>query len=147
MGFSTRTARSQHSSDLVGIVTLNSVQHDGQLDSRSFDQLGTSLRPFLDSCLLTCNRINGRSSAGGLVPLYEYRCRSCGNQFTNRCSIDERDAALACPECSSGQVTRLIPRPAVFSIEENNSVRNLGTGSCGGCPSTNCSTCSALRAN
>ncbi len=41
------------------------------------------------------------------MPLYEYRCERCGNEFEDWKSISQRDEA-ECPECKSEKVQRLV---------------------------------------
>jgi len=40
------------------------------------------------------------------MPLYEYRCRSCGRTFEKLRRIDDADRNLDCPECHSEEVER-----------------------------------------
>jgi putative FmdB family regulatory protein len=42
------------------------------------------------------------------MPLYEYRCRTCGKQFEMLRRMQDADAELQCPECWSKEVERLI---------------------------------------
>jgi putative FmdB family regulatory protein len=47
------------------------------------------------------------------VPLYDYRCEVCGNQFEVRHGFD--DSAPLCPACGREQVQRLITTaPAIM---------------------------------
>ena len=47
------------------------------------------------------------------MPMYEYACRGCDHSFVARRSAEERDAAISCPSCGDGRVTRLL---ATFMI-------------------------------
>jgi len=42
------------------------------------------------------------------MPLYEYRCRECGERFELLRRFDEADKDLICPRCQSEQVERQI---------------------------------------
>jgi putative FmdB family regulatory protein len=42
------------------------------------------------------------------MPLYDYKCEACGEQFEARHGFD--DPAPACANCGSGQVHRVITR-------------------------------------
>jgi putative FmdB family regulatory protein len=43
------------------------------------------------------------------MPTYEYHCRACGAQFTVRAHIsDYGQMAVACPECRSHDVERMM---------------------------------------
>ena len=64
------------------------------------------------------------------MPLYGYRCKSCGNIF----EVLQKSAASAepnCPSCNAEGVVRFLPRPA------RPVVRDSGTDTCcglqGGC--------------
>ena len=47
------------------------------------------------------------------MPTYEFVCTACGNRFEVTCSMSERDAAAACPQCSSKDVEQVFT--AAFS--------------------------------
>ena len=46
------------------------------------------------------------------MPIYEYECQACGNQFE---FLVMGKAEPACPACSSQQLERLISLPSVHS--------------------------------
>ena len=37
------------------------------------------------------------------MPMYEYRCESCGNRFEVLQRMGEGSDGLACPECGAGE--------------------------------------------
>jgi putative FmdB family regulatory protein len=43
------------------------------------------------------------------MPIYEYRCKECSKLFEQlvRSSASDGEATLACPECGSGDLSRL----------------------------------------
>ena len=50
------------------------------------------------------------------MPIYEYRCKSCGYEFSDKQTVDDRykPKEEACPECNiSGQVILRLGTPAV----------------------------------
>ena len=50
------------------------------------------------------------------MPIYAYRCKSCGYEFSEKQSVDDRykPKESACPECKvSGQVILCLGTPAV----------------------------------
>jgi len=61
------------------------------------------------------------------MPIYEYRCRACGERFEK--IVMGASARPACPACESRKVERL---PSAFGI---------GGGGCSGCKRGSCSTC------
>ncbi len=75
------------------------------------------------------------------MPLYEYRCESCGEPFSQWRAIDERDTGLVCPLCTATNVVRLLSSFAAYSHGEGNSMRNLNSSGCGGCAQTSCAGC------
>ena len=42
------------------------------------------------------------------MPMYEYRCRKCGERFEMLRRMADADDGLACPECRSDEVDRLL---------------------------------------
>lgn len=42
------------------------------------------------------------------MPLYEYQCNKCGEQFEVRQSMGEDGSKLNCPKCQAGKPTRLM---------------------------------------
>ena len=46
------------------------------------------------------------------MPIYEFTCESCGNEFEHIQSFSESKMPH-CPQCKSGQVRRRMGRPAI----------------------------------
>ncbi|MGC9971241.1 MAG: zinc ribbon domain-containing protein [Bryobacteraceae bacterium] len=42
------------------------------------------------------------------MPLYEYRCPSCGATYEQLRRMQDADAGVACPKCQSAGVERLL---------------------------------------
>lgn len=42
------------------------------------------------------------------MPLFDYQCKSCGNQFEILCKISERNNLYECPNCSSNETHQVI---------------------------------------
>ena len=42
------------------------------------------------------------------MPMYEYRCGSCGTVYEKIRKAQDADRDLVCPDCESGDVRRLI---------------------------------------
>ncbi len=42
------------------------------------------------------------------MPIYEYRCQTCGQRFEKIRPMAEADKELECPECRSKKTERLI---------------------------------------
>jgi len=42
------------------------------------------------------------------MPVYEYKCQKCGQQFEITCHLSERDEQAVCPECGSKDVQPVI---------------------------------------
>ena len=67
------------------------------------------------------------------MPIYEYRCRGCQQDF-ERYVASPRAADVACPECQSGDVMRKL---SVFGMKSDGPVASMagmsgGGGCCGG---------------
>lgn len=66
------------------------------------------------------------------MPIYEYRCRACGQEFEKYLATG--GAAVACPGCGAGEVTRKL---SVFGMKSDGSLVASsmpagGGGCCGG---------------
>jgi putative FmdB family regulatory protein len=42
------------------------------------------------------------------MPIYEFRCSSCGEQFEAYCSLSERHEGLTCPRCGQQRLERIL---------------------------------------
>jgi putative FmdB family regulatory protein len=64
------------------------------------------------------------------MPLYEYRCSSCGARFEQLRRMSEADTGTACPKCSSEQVKREL---STFAAKMEGGLGPCGqpTSSCG----------------
>jgi putative FmdB family regulatory protein len=49
------------------------------------------------------------------MPFYEYRCASCGHQFTLLRPMSEATTAANCPACGATETERLISACAIGS--------------------------------
>jgi len=38
------------------------------------------------------------------MPIYEYKCLACGEQFEITCKFDEREEKAVCPKCGANTV-------------------------------------------
>jgi putative FmdB family regulatory protein len=47
------------------------------------------------------------------MPMFEYSCKGCGNQFETL--VRPQDAAPTCPKCQSADLEKLISTPAIKS--------------------------------
>jgi len=45
------------------------------------------------------------------MPIYEYRCASCGHEFETL--VLRKDEAVSCPQCQSAELDKLISAHAV----------------------------------
>jgi len=49
------------------------------------------------------------------MPLYEYRCKTCGKKFEEIRNLGDRDTDLACPTCGEKAPERTLSAPTVKS--------------------------------
>jgi putative FmdB family regulatory protein len=59
------------------------------------------------------------------MPIYEYRCKKCGNAFEKLVSFSSKDK-IKCPKCESDEVLKKMSMTA------------SGKSGCGSCASTSC---------
>ena len=76
------------------------------------------------------------------MPIYEYRCKSCGHTFEELVSGGE---VPACPVCRSAETEKLISRCCCHYGSSGDSgapVPSGGcSGGCAGCSGGSCATC------
>ena len=62
------------------------------------------------------------------MPLYEYRCRSCGHEFVELIKIGTPDSEVECPECGAKESIRQVSAPAAYAIGEGFSCTGGSSG-------------------
>jgi len=73
------------------------------------------------------------------VPIYEYRCLECGEDFEDLIRNKADEEALECPSCHSKNLLKQMSAFGVQGAVERPIM--AGSGGCGGCSSSSCSTC------
>jgi putative FmdB family regulatory protein len=77
------------------------------------------------------------------MPIYEYKCNACGNQFE---TLVMGGSKPECPSCDSPNLARLMSACGFVSKSsgpggETTQVKSAGTSACSSCSSANCSSC------
>ena len=64
------------------------------------------------------------------MPMYEFRCRDCGERFEELRNVSEPDAGIECPQCGGVRVERLL---SAFATSATSSPpgRSSSGSSCG----------------
>jgi len=62
------------------------------------------------------------------MPLYEYQCKTCGNQFEKMVSFAEADHKPECPRCHSNETQK---RLSLFASAGSSTSGATLTSSCG----------------
>ena len=75
------------------------------------------------------------------MPMYEYRCKSCGHEFEE---LVFGDQLPACPVCHGKETEKPLSRPCRYC--EGGGFEGMGApapsgGGCAGCSGGNCSSC------
>lgn len=73
------------------------------------------------------------------MPIYEYVCLTCKNEFEKLRPISQMDSPAACPDCG-GESRRQLSVFASFSAGSDGEVGAIagGGGGCGGCGPGGC---------
>lgn len=61
------------------------------------------------------------------MPLYEYRCKDCGNKFEKLVSLSEKDK-IKCPGCGSENTEKLISGFASYGTDADCGPSDAGFG-------------------
>ncbi len=69
------------------------------------------------------------------MPIFEYRCRSCGHKFEKLVRGNEK---VACPECGKGRLEKLF---SVFGTKSGDKFTPSGGSSCSTCTASSCESC------
>lgn len=69
------------------------------------------------------------------MPIFEYRCKECGNLFEKLVRGKER---VSCPECSSRKLTKLF---STFGVKSGDKFTPSGGSSCNTCDAGSCAGC------
>lgn len=59
-------------------------------------------------------------TGGDPMPLYEYQCHDCGNEFEKMVRFSEADQAQACPACQGKDTRKKISTVASFGSSMSN---------------------------
>ena len=69
------------------------------------------------------------------MPIYEYRCGECGEQFEKLVRMGDGDSDIACPRCGSKKARKSLSLFGVGAGKGSGSLAGSG-GSCGSSGST-----------
>ncbi len=77
------------------------------------------------------------------MPIYEFKCQSCGRRFERLCSLGETGESLACPQCGTNGPRRVMSGFAARSSAKGDfgGTASSGGSGCSGCTSTSCASC------
>jgi putative FmdB family regulatory protein len=66
------------------------------------------------------------------MPLYEYRCKDCGEEFEKQFRFSEADQLPDCPKCSSARTQKKLSRLMSFAATSASAGGSASSGaSCG----------------
>ena len=65
------------------------------------------------------------------MPIYEFRCRTCGKVFEKLRPLSGDDREVQCPECESKEIERLLSTFATSGPSTGSGSRGSGCGSGG----------------
>jgi putative FmdB family regulatory protein len=66
------------------------------------------------------------------MPLYEYRCQTCGHEFEKMVRFSEASQSPGCPKCSSVETAKKISMFASYGGSTTSSPAVSTASSCGG---------------
>lgn len=75
------------------------------------------------------------------MPIYEFRCLSCGKEFEELVFGKPAGLKLKCPHCGGPDVMKKMSLFGMSGVEKPVSSVGGGGGSCGSCRSGSCGSC------
>lgn len=72
------------------------------------------------------------------MPIYEYKCGSCGNDFEKIVRAGMQDSEISCPKCNKNESKRKLSRFSFGTRSASGDFKSSSSCSCGG----NCGSCS-----
>lgn len=75
------------------------------------------------------------------MPIYEFRCATCGHRFEKLCAMGETGENMNCPHCNTPHPKRVL---STFSAAGTGTGIDDGSNrvsGCGTCSSSSCSSC------
>lgn len=72
------------------------------------------------------------------MPIYEYVCLDCGDQFEILRAMNDADTPIACQTCNSEHTSRML---SLFNAKSGDRVVAGGSSACTSCASSACSSC------
>lgn len=73
------------------------------------------------------------------MPIYEYRCKNCGNSFDALRSFQSADEPIECTSCHKKESKRLLS--TFFAHGQAKSSSSGSSFGCGNCSGGSCSSC------
>lgn len=64
------------------------------------------------------------------MPIYEYRCKDCGEKFERLIMGEEK---ITCPKCGSENIIKLLSLFATQGLSSGSSCSSCSGGSCSSC--------------
>ncbi|MBL7074237.1 zinc ribbon domain-containing protein [candidate division KSB1 bacterium] len=73
------------------------------------------------------------------MPIFEYKCRQCGEKFEELIFSSQGEGGVGCPHCGSGEVEKC---PSLFGFSSGSkTVSSVHSSSCSSCSVPSCNTC------
>ena len=74
------------------------------------------------------------------MPAYDFRCSDCGELFTVRCSISEKEN-VTCPRCGSKNITQRLTGFMIMGKPSRGEEAGTSASSCSGKSCSGCAGC------
>lgn len=72
------------------------------------------------------------------MPIFEYYCPKCDFKFEKLVRNTSQNKNTVCPNCKNKKTVKLF---SAFGFKSNGTFKPSSGSACGGCASSNCSTC------
>ena len=83
------------------------------------------------------------------MPIYEYQCKKCSQEFEVLLRSGDKESSLTCPKCQSKKIKRLmssfvsnaVKSPGDYLSDYGGGASSSGGSGCASCTSSNCASC------
>ncbi|MCM8783773.1 MAG: zinc ribbon domain-containing protein [Candidatus Omnitrophica bacterium] len=76
------------------------------------------------------------------MPIFEFKCKNCGNKFEELIKMMYLLESITCPHCQSKNLEKIFSKFSIVQCgRESNNETSSSTNKCSGCSASSCASC------